>query len=274
MNKKPVFAKTATLLYKNMSTKKDRDYVGYINERNDEDQRFYDTRKRIVQKSFEIFMLPYLKYLVNQNPGRSIECLDIGCGDGVVLDALYALGKKHSFKINLHGLDLDKDALKAIKYKANLVVASALDMPFSDNKFDLITSSQTLEHFTEKDLKTTLKDTYRVLNKGGYFYAETPNPESLLAKAMGKDWWMYLEEHLVLIPPSYMEKILSEIGFKNIKVKTRMEVDEQINELSEIIVRLKSFYHQVIPVRVKAKLIKIYANLFRKGAVLVAVAQK
>lgn len=268
------FAKTSTNLYKNVTSKKSRDYVGYINERNDEDKAFYDNRKKIVIKHFEKVLLPYLEKIKLTNPSKEIKCLDIGCGDGVVMEALNSLKKSNSLKLKLYGLDLDKDALKSIKFKAELVAASAIKMPFPDNHFDLITSSQTLEHFTESDMIKSLKDTYRVLKKDGFFYAETPNPESLLAKAMGDTWWMYLEEHLILIPPQYMVKKLTEVGFTNILVKTRMEIDEQINELSEIIVRLKPAYLKLIPVRIKAKILKIYANMFNKGAVLVVAAQK
>lgn len=274
VSKKPRFVKTSSLLYKNVSSKKERDYVGYINERNDVDQAFYDNRKKIVKKHFEKVLLPFVKQLSQNNGSKEIKCLDIGCGDGVVMDALNSLKKAHSFRMKLYGLDLDRDALKSIKFKAELVVDSAVKMPFPDDTFDLVTSSQTLEHFTESDMLKSMKETYRIMRKGGYFYAETPNPESLLAKAMGKDWWMYLEEHLILIPVQYMKNKLAEIGFSSFKVKSRMEIDEQINELSEIIIRLKPAYLKLIPVRVKAKLLKIYANLFNKGAVLVVLARK
>lgn len=147
-------------------------------------------------------------------------------------------------------------------------------MPYSDNFFDLLVCSQTLEHFNENDLKKVLSEIYRVLKPGGYFYAETPNPESLLAKVMGKNWWMYLDEHLILITPQYAKKLLSKLGFLNVIIKTRMEIDRQINETMEIVNRLKFSLLKFIPIRFKAYFIKRLCYIFNSGAVLIIVASK
>lgn len=273
MDKKPTFKKTSSLLYKNTSPKT-VDYSNYIKPRNKEDEKFYSERKTIVKLEFENILLPYLKFLTKAFPKKSIKCLDVGCGDGVVLEALNSLNEKKRLNIELFGLDLDKEAMKSIKFKAKLTVASATKMPYSKNFFDFIICSQTLEHFHENDLKKTLSEIYRVLKPGGFFYAETPNPESLLAIVMGKKWWMYLDEHLILIPPLYAKKILSKLGFVNIIVKTRMEIDRQINEVMEIIIRLKLPPLVLIPLRIKAYFIKKFCYIFNKGAVLIIVAQK
>lgn len=74
------------------------------------------------------------------------KMLDVGCGDGVLS---YLLAKNGA---NVTGIDNSEEAIKFAKEKCkdftnlNFQVASAYELPFSDNSFDYIISSDVIEH--------------------------------------------------------------------------------------------------------------------------------
>ncbi|MGX9460915.1 23S rRNA (guanine(745)-N(1))-methyltransferase [Shewanella sp. A14] len=67
--------------------------------------------------------------------------LDIGCGEGYYSDRLFkTLDSGRQTDCELYGLDISKSAIRyaAKRYSAlNFCVASAFEMPFADNRFDL-----------------------------------------------------------------------------------------------------------------------------------------
>ena len=71
--------------------------------------------------------------------------LDTGCGEGWALDAAPAAGM--GFAV---GIDTDEAALKKIRNdNRNIVVASALRLPFKSQTFDAISAWDVIEHLPE-----------------------------------------------------------------------------------------------------------------------------
>lgn len=93
-----------------------------------------------------------------------LAILDVGCGSGETLEALYELGHR-----DLHGIDIDipnKGLLHDARFDAR--VADALQMPFPDNSFDLIVNIHVLHHFmTAERVERFLGECKRVLKPGG-----------------------------------------------------------------------------------------------------------
>lgn len=93
--------------------------------------------------------------------------VDLGSGDGVLFQKIC-----QSFKPNKAvTCDVRDDV-----YKSNNHVVCDLNstrLPFDDNKFDLITCSNVLEHLFDTD--TFLKEVNRVLKQGGVFIIITNN---------------------------------------------------------------------------------------------------
>lgn len=265
------FVLTADGVYKNTSPQK-INYSGYIQKRNKQDQKFYDERMKVLENYF-VSLLEPLIINYSKSLKRKLKILDVGCGDGLILKSIYRVGKKNNMKIDLYGLDLDKDAMKKIKIPSKLTFSSMTKIPFDNDTFDLVTCSQTLEHVSLRDIKITLKEVHRVLLPNGFFYLETPNPDSFLAKVMGKEWWMFLPEHITLIPPRVISKLLNQAGFKKSYGKTRLEIDSQMDEIREIILR-KKFFIDVFTVKIKYILIKFFTHTLDKGSITVGIAQK
>lgn len=259
---KPIFIQNNNKLYITTVKTKPSFYSNYACE-------FYFTRKKIVQSYLEKTLEPLIRK-INVSP---LRILDVGCGDGVVLDALTSIQKRLNIRLKLYGLDIDQEAIKHIQCKAFLSIASSTKMPYEDNFFHLIISSQTIEHLIEFDVKRTLSEIYRILTPGGIVYIETPNPTSLIAKTMGNNWWMFLKEHSTLIPPSILTKMLLETGFTKSKGKARAEIDWQIDEVREI---LKGYVPglKYIPQSKRYFVIKWFIKIFNRGGITVATASK
>lgn len=96
------------------------------------------------------------------------QILSAGCGRGLID---YWLINVFGYEIVL--LDnsvkcidnLRKSFKKVKKDKYHLCYASILDIPYSDNRFDLVWNSGVLEHFSKQDYKKAIKEVARVSQK-------------------------------------------------------------------------------------------------------------
>ncbi|MBO9729625.1 MAG: class I SAM-dependent methyltransferase [Chitinophaga sp.] len=102
--------------------------------------------------------------------------LDAGCGGGRNL--IYFLGNGYE----VYGIDPNPNAVSAVKQlsqtlshtnsEENFVVASAEDLPFEDNYFDLVISSAVLHFASNPDhFDNMIHSMWRVLKPGGYLFA-------------------------------------------------------------------------------------------------------
>lgn len=131
-------------------------------------------------------------YLVNQYHSRYKEILhgliieyakykspcsilDIGCRWGGDLQRIATIEKK----MDIWGVDLFFDALKAASEKftkhqnVSLVQAKGEDLPFKKNHFDIIYTSEVIEHI--ENVEKFIDGVYRILKKDGIFILTTPS---------------------------------------------------------------------------------------------------
>ena len=83
------------------------------------------------------------------------EFLDLGAGDQFLRDHVNTLGTKY-YPIDYDQADFNKD-----------------NLPYSNNRFDVIFSLAVIEHLYNID--HFLSEVYRILKPGGIFYLSTPN---------------------------------------------------------------------------------------------------
>jgi ubiquinone/menaquinone biosynthesis C-methylase UbiE len=104
----------------------------------------------------------YPKNILDKN--KSINVLDLGCGVGNSID----LFKDISPHINWFGVDVENSPEgKLCKITdGNFSTYNGVNLPYDDNFFDFVYSSQVLEHVRYPD--ALLKDVFRVLKPGGY----------------------------------------------------------------------------------------------------------
>ena len=119
--------------------------------------------------------IPYFVDKISQHfgPGKR-TLLDVGCGGGVATIEMAAAGFQAT------GIDMSAPSIKHAGETArqaglsiDYVTGSAYKLPFDDNSFDAVLSSDVLEHLT--DLRTALSEVQRGLKPGGIFVFDTIN---------------------------------------------------------------------------------------------------
>jgi 2-polyprenyl-3-methyl-5-hydroxy-6-metoxy-1,4-benzoquinol methylase len=96
--------------------------------------------------------------------------LDVGCGANLLYDeALASLGKQ------VVGVDFTFNFLKLApaNTSVNLIQGDAANLPFSDEAFDAVICSETVEHIP--DDRSVIHELARVLRPGGLLFFTVPN---------------------------------------------------------------------------------------------------
>lgn len=127
-------------------------------------EKSFVNSKRHAQKNLEL-----VERLFNRLDLRNTaRVLEIGCGVGIVSAHL-----TNRYTMDVIGTDLDSDQIAMAKtYNKeseylNFVIADATELPFFNQKFDMVLSIYVLHHIG--NWKNTLKEINRVLKENGYF---------------------------------------------------------------------------------------------------------
>jgi SAM-dependent methyltransferase len=96
--------------------------------------------------------------------------LDIGCGDGRLTHAIAGTGRQ------VVAADISATALSHVKVPS--ILASADNLGVADKSFDLVLSSEMLEHLPEPTFREAIAEISRVAKK--YILVTVPNAENLV----------------------------------------------------------------------------------------------
>lgn len=100
-------------------------------------------------------------------PSEGMSILDVGCGTGSHLE-LY-----QRYKCNLYGIDLSPSMLEIARERlgdtAEFELGNAINMPYEDNKFDLVISMLLLHEMSPEARSTIMEEIKRVLKSDGRF---------------------------------------------------------------------------------------------------------
>lgn len=117
---------------------------------------------------------------VQAQPGQRL--LDVGCGTGVLVQFFRSIG------VDAIGTDFSEAAQKLFFDSKYFVLADAKSLPFKDGEFDIVVSSDLLEHIVPEDLDKVASEMLRV---GKKVYARVGTraqpPYHLTIKS--KQWW-------------------------------------------------------------------------------------
>jgi len=107
-------------------------------------------------------------HLVAKKACGRLKILDVGCGTGNLSQDI-----KRSTKLEVYGVEIDKESAREAKKKIDVIIADAQSLPFRKNVFDIVVSNQVIEHVIDVD--SFLMEINRVLKSGGSLIISTPN---------------------------------------------------------------------------------------------------
>lgn len=168
----------------------------------------YDEEINNLTTTYVNSVTPILKKLP-----KNAKILEIGCGNGFVLKAIYDLGYK-----NVYGIEPSTDAFNKSnpKIKKNIINSILKSGLFDKEVFDFIFFFQTFDHMPEPN--KFLKELNKLLKKNGYIFAFNHNVNSFSAKLFGEKSPIIDIEHTFLYSPKTIKMIFKKNGFTINKV--------------------------------------------------------
>ncbi len=118
---------------------------------------------------------PCYDQLASLVPYHAARILDLGCGTGLELDAIFArfeaAGKALPAVtgIDLTAAMLDELRKKHAEHAIQLICGSYFDVPFGENAFDIVISAETIHHFSLDEKLPLFEKIYRALTPGGSY---------------------------------------------------------------------------------------------------------
>ena len=171
------------------------------------------------------------KIISELEPKPTDLVLDCGCGDGLYLKTLRELGE-----CRVLGFDLNGTSLRLAKEHVNsmsvpFVQGNSCALPFGDNTFDKIFSTEVLEHIP--DDHQALREIHRILKPGGRLIITVPNHnypllwdpinwvlEAATGSHIKSGFWAGLwNMHLRLYYPEEIEAVIKKAGLKIISIE-------------------------------------------------------
>jgi len=150
---------------------------------------------------------------------KSRTVLDVGCGMGMSMEYF----RQHGAIVK--GVDISPSSVEFAKQKQlDVVQADARDLPFENNRFDIVYSIGVIEHFRETEL--ALKEQVRVCKPGGTVIAAVPNLATpycvgtiLFEVLSGRIKYGLLATYGKPFSKNKFKKMFTETGCKNISVQ-------------------------------------------------------
>lgn len=193
--------------------------------------------------------------------------LDIGCATGTFMETA-------SRYWDVSGLEISEYASQKAREKNLKVFTGDLDSsPFTQQKFDLITMWDTIEHLAHPT--RTFKTLTRMMSSGSIIALTTGDVSSLVPKLMGKHWHLYnIPQHLSYFDQKSVTLLLHSSGFKDIHISypnLNFSLDYLLFRLTTFykLDRLQPLYHLIK--RSQLSNLNIKVNLFD---IMLVIAQK
>lgn len=136
-------------------------------------ERVVEAEYKKTEAGYAIYLMHQASYILAEKWIQGKSVLDYGCGSG------YGAAKLAERAFSVCAVDVSEEAISyARKHygKPNLSferIQPELDLPYSSNQFDVVTSFQVIEHVSDDN--HYIREAYRVLKPGGVFLIITPD---------------------------------------------------------------------------------------------------
>jgi 2-polyprenyl-3-methyl-5-hydroxy-6-metoxy-1,4-benzoquinol methylase len=190
------------------------------------------------KRQFEREILPLF-----HSASKTSRIFDMGCGSGSLLKGLKDVGYT-----NVIGMDLSEEQVNmAHEFGVSEVVLGDAMQFFrsSEERFDVITGMDIIEHFTKDELVELLQLIQSKLKKGGMAIFRTPNMDAPIATAFAIGDFT----HENYLNASSAEQVMLSCGFGDVKVKPSfMRVNGFLKE------GLRGIFYRILSLRLKLQL--------------------
>ena len=182
-------------------------------------------------------------------PAETAEVVDIGCGDGRLLDILkFACPPGW----RLSGVDWSEEAIRAIRskgYAGRSGDISRLDLTDWHGKFDLVVMHQLIEHV--RDPLETLKKIGALLKPGGVLSIETPDIDAWDFRLLRKRYWSvyHIPRHFYIFNKQNFSRLAQDAGFDVVSTRSLVNPVAWIHSIKSycadrrVLRRFAAFFH-------------------------------
>lgn len=153
------------------------------------------------------------------------KVLDLGCGEGRLVRALAEKG------LDAYGLDISQVAIdRANSYMpGRFFCGSALELPFADQEFDTVVSTDCLEHIHPDDVPRAIAEIRRVCRKHAYLQIATTQDRDghWHLTVEGRDWWesSFFKNGFLRNPTYYKINSLADLSSSHWQITILMDVN-------------------------------------------------
>ena len=142
--------------------------------------------------------------------------LDLGCGDGALLDALKNQGYLQGKSVNTVDLSESRiDLVRQYNPEFTCYVGDACSTKFSDSSMDFVISTQVIEHVDDDE--SLVREVYRLLKPGGIAYIST-----IFKKWYG--WYFYRCQGKWVIDPTHLREYMSDEQLLDVFTRAELEL--------------------------------------------------
>src|SRR3972149_8820109 len=165
----------------------------------------YEKEAESLKKSFK----DRVNIISTYQPGGTL--LDVGCATGAFMEVAAS-------NWDVYGGDVSEYSIEQAK-KKNLKAFSGVirDSPFKDQKFDVVTLWDTIEHVA--DPQETIQQISEMTKPGSVVALTTGDVGSSIAKLSGRYWHLYnIPQHLSYFDKTTITRIFNESGFEVVEI--------------------------------------------------------
>ncbi|MBF0119193.1 MAG: class I SAM-dependent methyltransferase [Desulfobacterales bacterium] len=173
--------------------------------------------------------LIYLKATQLKNIQKGNQLIDIGCGEGWIMNEFY------SHNLSVTGLDFSKHGLEKFHphllpyFEQGNIFEKLQKVLLEDNLFDIVILANVIEHVKEPII--LLEKIKKCMRKGAMLIIVVPNDFSSLhhilmeKKIITEEFWLCYPDHLSYFNYKSMINLLSDLGFKLLSTVSDNPID-------------------------------------------------